>query len=389
MTRGTKELRLIRLQGYWCCRWYDASGKRHLKRFGNVKDTPRAEAAEAFGDFLREWVQDAATRTPTGPRARTVHQLADAYFAHADSYYVKRGRPTGEAQNVRDALAEVLARFGRLSASEFTPAALEECRQVMIRTGLARNTINARVRRIRRIFKWGVGHAGVPAETWYRLMTVEALKRGRSKARETKPVGPVAQEHIDAALPFMASPVRAMVELQLATGMRPGEVRALRPADIDASGDVWTYTPAEHKTEHLGNDRVIDLGPKAQAILRPFLARKVGAAYLFSRRDALRERYGGCQTHRHQANAAPKTGRRVRDQYTKGAYIQAIRNACEKAGVPRWAPNRLRHNVATRLRALYGIETARAVLGHKKLSTTEVYAEQDRTRARQAMRDVG
>ena len=37
---------------------------------------------------------------------------------------------------------------------------------------------------------------------------------------------------------------------------------------------VWVYRPAEHKTEHHGQDRVIYLGPKAQAVVRPRLTGK-------------------------------------------------------------------------------------------------------------------
>ena len=64
-----------------------------------------------------------------------------------------------------------------------------------------------------------------------------------------------------------------MIQLKLATGMRPGEVRLMRMGDIDISGDVWEYRPQEHKTEHHGKQRVIAIGPKAQAILGKYLDR--------------------------------------------------------------------------------------------------------------------
>jgi integrase len=38
-----------------------------------------------------------------------------------------------------------------------------------------------------------------------------------------------------------------MVELQLLSGMRPGEVIRLTPADIDFTGPVWVYRPSYHK----------------------------------------------------------------------------------------------------------------------------------------------
>ena len=413
---ATRELHLQTVQGYWACRWYDGKGKRRLQRFGSIKKLSRAEAEEAFSAFLAKWSNDPQTRTPTGAAAGTVQQLADAYVAHAETYYRKNGRPTGEAARIRDAMRPVLRCCGKLPVAKFSPADLEACRDEMIRKGWARTTINKSCERIRRVFKWGTRKAGLPVEVWYGLLTVEPLKKGRTEARESAPVLPVPEEHLAAVLPFLPSPVLAMVQLQRLAGMRPGEVRHMRPVDIDQSGDVWTYTPAEHKTDHLGNERIVFLGPQAQDILRPFLALKVGASYLFSPRDALRERYDTCQNHRSQANTKPKTSRRVRDHYGRWSYGQVIAKACKKAGraawserhgdLPKrgtpehaeyqafvasyhWAPGQLRHNAATRLRSGYGIETARATLGHKKLSTTEVYAEIDHERARAAMKEVG
>ena len=74
---------------------------------------------------------------------------------------------------------------------------------------------------------------------------------------------------------------------------------------------------------------------------------------------------------------------------TTGAYDQAIRKACKRAGVTSWAPNRLRHNAATRLRKEYGAEIARIILGHANLSTTEIYAERDIESAARAMARFG
>ena len=56
------------------------------------------------------------------------------------------------------------------------------------------------------------------------LQSVRGLQRGRSAARETEPVRPVAEEVVRAALPYMLPEVAAMALLQLHSGMRPGEV---------------------------------------------------------------------------------------------------------------------------------------------------------------------
>jgi hypothetical protein len=63
------------------------------------------------------------------------------------------------------------------------------------------------------------------------------------------------------------------VRLQRATEMRPSEVCVLRPCDLDSTGDVWTYRPESHKTEHHGRSRSIFIGLKGQTILLRYLAR--------------------------------------------------------------------------------------------------------------------
>ncbi len=45
----------------------------------------------------------------------------------------------------------------------------------------------------------------------------------------------------------------------------------MRTIDFDTSGRVWSYIPESHKTEHHGRARTIHFGPRAQAILRPWL----------------------------------------------------------------------------------------------------------------------
>lgn len=55
-----------------------------------------------------------------------------------------------------------------------------------------------------------------------------------------------------------------------------------------------------------------------------------------------------------------------------------------------WSPNRLRHNAATRFRAMFGIDVAQTILGHQVGSKiTEIYADQHLDNARRIMGEVG
>ena len=67
----------------------------------------------------------------------------------------------------------------------------------------------------------------------------------------------------------------------------------------------------------------------------------------------------------------------------------AIMRACKKAGVPEWSPLQLRHTAATAIRARYGLEAAKAILGHSRVETSQIYAERDLGRAEEIMREIG
>jgi hypothetical protein len=41
------------------------------------------------------------------------------------------------------------------------------------------------------------------------------------------------------------------------------------------------------------------------------------------------------------------------------------------------------------LRAKYGVEAAKVVLGHTKVETTQIYAERDLSKAQEIMREIG
>lgn len=370
--------------------WFD--GREHyLGKYGSP------ESHSAYRRLTAEW---AATNGPVPtPQAAPeeiradlrVSELLVAYLDFAESYYVKNGRPTGEFRNMKDAIRPLQELYETILVWEFGPAALRTVREQMIAANLSRKVVNARINRVRRIIKWGVENELVDPGVLQGLQTVSPLKEGRSKARETSRVKPVSQEHIDAVLARVTRPVQAMINLQLVTGMRPGEVVLMRACDIDMSGRIWEYRPASHKTEHHGKERIIFLGPQAQEIVRSFLKPGVNA-HLFSPKDAVLEA---------RKTLTPKNGRsrhtmRVSgyercpsNQYTRNSYQNAIFKACVKAKIPAWGPNRLRHNAATFLRKEFGIEAARVVLGHTSAAVTEIYAEMDRKKAAEIMAVVG
>jgi integrase len=349
-----------------------------------VYGTPEAQAK--YDRVIAEWLltgqqtpPPSATAIPVDQSAITVSELILAYWTrHVTSYYVKKGKATSEQNNIRQALRFARNLYGETPAIKFGPLALKAVRETMIAAGRCRNVINKDVSRVRGMFRWAVENEMLPVTVYQSLKTLPGLAKDRHpEVKETEPVTPAPEEHVWAVHAVVAPQIQAMIELQLLTGMRPGEVVILRTCDLDRSDDVWIYTPDSHKREHHELERPVALGPKAQAVLRPWLREDRPQAYLFSPKAVM---------------AARKISRKMirpGDRYRESSYRNVIWRACERLGIPPWFPNQLRHNTGTLIRREFGLEESRTVLGHESVDTTLIYAEKDKEKAKEIMRQIG
>jgi integrase len=370
-----------------------------------------------YDRVVAEWIANGRRLQVVVADDLSVNELAAAYWNHAKVYHGwKKNR--GDYHNLKAVLRIVKALYGTWSARKFGPLALKACRQKMLEKDWARTYINRQVARLCQMFAWAAEEEMLPASVHEQLIRVKGLRRGKTEARESKKIRPVAQHHVDATVPFLQPTVAAMVRFQMLTGCRPEEVCKVRPLDFDMSNPAcWIYRPGsdagaegEHKTAHHGHERLIFIGPKAQDVLRPFLGTKIDA-YCFSpaaseaRRMA--QRRASRKTPLWPSHQKRRTGkpRRVANRYDTHAYRRAIARACRMADrkahekdatipadevvVPAWAPNRLRHSRATELRRLAGLDVAKTVLGHSRLETTQVYAEKDLAAAMELMAKIG
>jgi len=350
------------------------------------------ESRRKYDCLLSEWLarrhvrHEFAEQTPNVDL--TINQLLAQYHVFAKGYYVKDGVPTKELSNLEYAMKPLAKLFGQTLVREFGPIRLKAVRDSMVASDIARTLANERVNRLRRIFRWGVENQIVLPEVLHALEAVSPLKRGRCEARETDPVKPVSDEHVEAVLKVVPPTLAAMIRVQWFSGMRPGEIVIMRPCDIKMEGDVWSYRPEHHKTEHFGIERVIPIGPQAQGLLMKILPHDI-QAYVFSPKSVMAERYAVRPNHRRRPNKFRKSGRKLQERYTTQSYGRAVAYACEVAGIPLWSPNQLRHSAATRLRKQFGLDVAQVVLGHKTAKITQVYAELDQAKAAQAMKKSG
>jgi integrase len=169
----------------------------------------------------------------------------------------------------------------------------------------------------------------------------------------------------------------------------------MRAIDIDMTGETWVYRPPTHKLAWRNKSREIFIGAQGQAVIKLFLTAKVDD-FLFSPRREREERYQAMRLQRKSKLQPSQEDRRQRklkkvigEHYSSRSYAKCIADACKKAKVPHWHPNQIRHLHATQVRRQYGIEAAGAVLGHSKLSTTELYAEKNRALAERIAKQVG
>jgi integrase len=401
--------------GYWYSKWIDADGSQRMKRFGNTAKVSGTVAARRFKNWKHDWDRNPALQNPARYKQETMLPLIDAYMAEARQYYRQvdafaagpepQYSETGEADNMEFSLRVLKDLFAELHPQNFTPQDLEKCQKEMIERNLARTTINARINRIRRFFKWLTrkGHVRGMLED---LKAVAPIQRGRTAAPEPAPIKAVHRHEVDSVFTFMSPTIQSMVDVEWLAGMRPGEVVVMRTGDIDMSGELWIYSPAMHKTKWRGKTRKIVLGPQCQDIIRPLLKTDLQAfifsprqsreASAFQKRSARKTPVQPSQIDRTKENPKKSPG----DRYTTHSYRRSIHNACDAAskcaGVAplewsalRWSPNQLRHACATRLEKRYGLEVARAVLGHSVSETTEGYVHADTEKAERVMGEVG
>lgn len=376
----------VRGRDIYCGRFGSPEADAQYKRIcadllANGPELLRLHGAAAFSGDTRQFV-------PPSGRVISVAELVLAYVEFAERHYRAPSRELEIVKRVAKALRE---EFGFLPASDFGPRCLKAIRQKRIDKGNARNYINAMTSRIVRMWKWASAEELIPASAWHQLQSVTGLRAGRSEAKETPPKEAVPEEIYRATLRHVGRVVAALLELLWLTGARSGELFPIRTCDIIRDTTPWQYCPIRHKNAHRGHKRVIFFGPRARAILAPFLNEEEPEAYLFSPAEAATEQKNAAKaSHRsdtQRATAAankrrlasrervlktgksrPKSSRRPGLVYTRHSLGNAVRRVCKRHGIPHWHPHLLKHTVRVRLEMLTNPVAAAATRGELRAS---------------------
>ena len=389
--------------------------------FGNVKFQSSWEKYRAFvSDFIQKQLAapDSSTggdisaggalnttrRLPEKAVSIILRETADSQLLH--SYlvadlaalfltFVERDFPKPQYDHFRLAVKWVLdSGYGDCPVDEFTPKKLKDVRQRIINSKrICRKQINDYKNRIIRMFRWGteeeiVKNPNVPIA----LRAVENLKKGKGGTFDHPDTKAVPDDVIKRTLPGLPPIVRAMVQIQRLTGMRPSEVFNMRVGDIDQSrgNGLWYYEPGAYKTRRYVGDIQFPLGKPEQILIAPYLVGKKPEAAVFSPRTAMEERNAEKRANRktkltpsQKARDKRKKPRPIAEFYNRASYRRAIQYGIETVNrklqdgdkVPQWTPYRIRNRVATEIETKVGLDAAQAQLGHTSANMTKRYSD--------------
>ncbi|WP_425400176.1 tyrosine-type recombinase/integrase [Aeoliella sp.] len=328
--------------------------------------------AEAISGNTSKDVNEEAQPAPAIP---TVAMLMADYLEFAIDKY--GGEKASEVVHLKGALRILKDYFSDTLARDFTGKTLRRVQRLMVAEGWTRGYVNDQCQRIKRMTRWGVVEEIVPASTQTSLEAVEGLEPGEFGVKDNEEKRPVPQELIDGTVAELPETAADMVQIQILTGMRTGELVQLSNKHIDRTGEVWLFSPPRHKTKKKGKTRCIAIGPQAQAILSKYLFAEPCFNYTVAgyRRAIAR----AC------VRAFPHPELSQKEKLTKAEE----RHLREWRKEHHWHPHRLRHNAGTAIRDALGIEHAQSALGHSKADMTEVYARVNIERAIEAARQIG
>ncbi len=340
------------------------------------------ESTAKYRQFLAEMLTGGVPIGRDVKRPITVCEMLDTYERAQERLVGIQSYAAIGVRQLRDL-------YGHERAQDIGPKKLKTLMRVMAAsTSYCRSTVNKVSSAIKGIFGWAVSEELIEPAIWQSLTSVPGLRAGDAK-REGRKVFPVDDTVFENTLEHLPRTLQAVLRLLKLTGARPSELLTLTPAMVDKSGDVWTATLRHHKTAHRGKVRVLNFGPRAQEILKPFLLRGANEPCFSAMEGYRQQKSEGKLNHRHQPNAEPKTERCIGDSYTKDSLGKAVARACDKAGVDRWVPYQLRHSAATAARQVAGLDGAQVMLGHSGMNITERYAEVNQDKAKQIARVIG
>jgi integrase len=276
----------------------------------------------------------AALATVQADKARGAFNLAPVLrsplFRIFATQYLDHARTEKKSWQLdRECLKPLTAHFGARHLDKVTPWFVEQYKAKRLER-VSPRTVNIELSILRRMYRL--------ARTWG-LAGESPLEDVRNLREEEKSIRVLSTEEEARLFAQLPPHLRELMVLALNTGLRLGELRALKPADADMKNDALRV--AQSKT---GKSRHVPLNAEARAVIERGLE-------------------AGHSTILHYQ------GRPVREIHR--SWYKAVR----KAGLVGLRIHDLRHTFATRL-VLNGVDlaTVAALLGHQSIQMTMRYA---------------
>jgi len=329
------------------------------------------DLAESIAWRIWEKAESAGRNTGTEKNYETLNDVVAQFMLWAASYYRhENGAPTSEIDRCSRAMRVLRDKHGSKPIDDVGYLQLLEERDKLANQ-VSRATVNCYAGVWKRFYAWALEHRKCSPGTKSEVWALTPLKKNRSAAKEGKEVMPIDHASVKRTVRDLPLTCSTMILVQELCGARPAELCIMRPCDIDRRRDVWIYRPADHKLKHKGIPRVIALGTRAQKLIAPLLQDRDNDSYLFSPAEAQAQRARILRAQRKtkvqpsQLNTKKESPeKQPGNVYDKNSYGQMVRRAAQAAGLEPWSPNRLRHACGTRVRRKFGVDSARAVLGH-------------------------
>lgn len=340
------------------------NGRVHyLGAFGSI------EAQAKYVDLIQRW--EAGGRQPLEPAATVVQMITlrdvlETWLAQLDGAhrYQKRGEITSAGLRLKRNVRAFLRRFGDVRAAKYTERLLLQHRDDLERNAtLTRVGINRMVGCVRDGIRWAFERGHISRDAYLSTMALRPLSRAVAGHRDVrKPKRAPSAQEIEAVAAAAKPELGRMLRVHFALGCRPGELLAMRWADIDRTPieGCWTYTVREDvaKSAHHGTTTTYAIPPAVQRLLEGLPVRAPGAPLFES--TSPRIRGTGCTI-----------------AWRTQAYTLALRRACVRAGVPPFTGHEVRHGAITAACAKFGTFAASTFANHGRIATTENYVHRD------------
>lgn len=214
---------------------------------------------------------------------------------------------------------------------------------------LCRSTVNRKISRVRGFYSFLQRRRYIPDSPWF---YIESLKESKTLPRGIPTPKEIESLIVNFSILSLGDEMlKVIIEILYGSGLRISEVEALRCDDIDWAGGSLTIfekkTQRQRKVPATGASLMAInryMGEFRETLLTPV---ELAGDYLFSQQ--------GETTLRTRIN-------------------RRLKRECDRLNIPSLTSHSFRHSVATHmLKAGAGIRQVQSFLGHKSITSTEIY----------------